>query len=354
MKLFLKFIAAGACICLFPSLAGAQVKDSLLVAAREYMNGYDYEQALRCYNEAEYYVADSLGASEIDEQTRRCDTLRSVSSTAPVLNVVSRARFSKDDFFLYYPLPDESFRPVEGGGVVYWPGSDATLYLDRAEAENQFLPVTVGDCKYFSKKSDDGFGGYDLYCCKWDEALGEWGEAQNLGFPYSSTGNDFLFMDTGDGRFSLFASDRSCGADSVYVYVIDRTMATQTASLSSGQTRSQLAELLPNVDSGTLVRASSTGTDPLIEQYQGLVDREKELKTRLAATEDEERKAALQRELEGLAREKKAVEESIFENNTQTRTISEEVDRDLAGVEGSFIFFKRKLGAPVKIILTQD
>ncbi len=340
------------CACSF--VANAQIKDSLLVAAREYMSEYDYERALECYGQAEYYVSDSLGAFELQQEIRHCDTLLSESCQAPLLSVVSRARFSKEDFFLYYPLADESFHPVESGGVIYYPGGEDVLYLDKDEALGQFLSVTIGNNKYFSKISEGGFGGYDLYCSKWDESLGEWGEAQNLGFPYSSTGNDYLFMGTDDGRFSLFASDRSCSADSVYVYVIDNTAKAENARLSSGQMRSELAELTPNVDSNTLVRSSSGSVDPWVEKYQALVNREKELNAVLATTDQEDQKSALLDELDKLAKEKKQVEESIFESNTQTRTISEEVDRDLAGVDGSFIFFKRKLGAPIKIVLTQN
>ncbi len=353
MKGILRLAVIGISLCQISFHAVAQVRDSLLVEAKNYMETYDYEQALRCFNQAEYYVVDSLGAFEIAEQIRHCDTLLAVSRTVPVLNVISRARFSKEDFFLYYPFPDKSFRPVEGGGVIYYTGPEDNLFINRDEAEGQFLSVTAGDCKYFSKKTKDGFGGYDLFCSKWDSDLGEWGEARNLGFPYSSSGNDYLYMETEDGKFSLFASDRSCSADSVYVYVIDNSVKPQYASISSEETRARLAELLPNVDNSTLVRSSSDSeaSDPWMDRYQALAEREKELRV-LMLTASGEQMDLLQKELDEVMQEKIRVEEVIFETNSKTRTISEEVDRDVVGADGAFIFIKKSLGAPIKINLT--
>lgn len=44
---------------------------------------------------------------------------------------------------------------------------------------------------------------------------------ENLGFPYSSPFDDFLFCNTPDGNFSLFASNRSCNRDSMTIYVLE-------------------------------------------------------------------------------------------------------------------------------------
>ncbi len=353
MKFFLRFITAGVSIFLSSAFAGAQVKDSLLVKAGKYIEQYDYEQALKCYDQAEYYVADSLGLSEIEAHRSHCDTLLSLSTTIAAPVVISRARFSKKDFFLYYPFPDGAFRPVEGGGVVFYPGTEDHIFISRDEAEGQFLSITIGDNKYFSKESPDGFGGYDLYCSEWDSELGEWKEAKNLGFPYSSSANDYLFVDTEDGHFSLFASDRSCSADSVYVYVIDKTKLNTSAQFNNAESRLQLAELIPNVGNDMLVRTPERTENPWTDKYQEVIAREKELNA-LLETAPEEQKASIREELGKLAEEKREIEEYIFESNSQTRTISGEVDRDVAGVEGSFIFYKRKLGAPIKVTLTQD
>ena len=63
-------------------------------------------------------------------------------------------------------------------------------------------------------------GGYDLYEASWDERHKTWGKVRNLGLPFNSPGDDLLFCDTPDGRYSLLVSNRACSKDSVVIYVL--------------------------------------------------------------------------------------------------------------------------------------
>ena len=77
-----------------------------------------------------------------------------------------------------------------------------------------------GKSLYFSSNGLYGVGGYDIYVSKWDDAKEEWGSPMNVGFPYSSPADDFLYTTSEDGRYTVFASNRGCSADSVWVYVL--------------------------------------------------------------------------------------------------------------------------------------
>ena len=55
-----------------------------------------------------------------------------------------------------------------------------------------------------------GMGGYDLYVSQWNSETGDWDVPVNMGFPYSSPYDDFLFINTEDGKYSIFASNRGC------------------------------------------------------------------------------------------------------------------------------------------------
>ena len=91
-------------------------------------------------------------------------------------------------------------------------------------AGNEIFPLLSPDGKtmYFSSDGFYGVGGYDLYKSVWDESAKRWSAPQNLGFPYSSPEDDFLYMETEDGEHLIFASNRDCSNDSVWVYVIQR------------------------------------------------------------------------------------------------------------------------------------
>ena len=86
---------------------------------------------------------------------------------------------------------------------------------------NEILPHLSPDGKtlYFASNGHYGMGGYDLYMSKWNDETGDWDTAQNLGFPFSSTGNDYLYYNTPCGMFTVFASDRETTGNEVTVYI---------------------------------------------------------------------------------------------------------------------------------------
>lgn len=350
---------SGPILLLFLSLlsfqAGAQQLDSLVRDAQRYRASYSYEKAIRCYELAQELAADSLSRVQLGEEKQRCDSVLAQTQQVPVLKVVARARFSVRDFFLYYPLPDKSFRQVEGTQqFIYHPGPEDELYVSQDEGEERLFSMTFEDKLYYSAVSEDGYGGYDLYYCDWDENLGEWSEPKNLGFPYSSAGDDFLFMETDDGMFNLFASNRSCSKDSVYVYVIDKNASVDYTTYTTDSSRVQMAQLIPDLGGSTFVGGTSLpDSDPWAERYQKLVEREREILELMEEASSEER-PTYQAELEQLAEDRSRVEEYIFNSNARTREISEEVDREVAGVEGSFIFLKRNIGKPIRLHYNND
>ena len=329
---------------------GAQDVESLLKNARRMMSLYEYEQADSCYALASRVASDSLQIMHIEEEKAICDSAQAQTMEVPMLNVVARARFSRQDFFLYYPLPDYSFRPIEGSNeVLYYPLDDDQLFISADdEYKDCLFPMTIENKMYFSADSLGGFGGYDLFCREWDESLGEWKEPYNMGFPYSSSGDDFLFMETDDGMYNIFASNRFCSKDSVYVYVIEKKDHYPMVKVDSPSARQNISQLNPNAENSSLVAYHIKSIDPWAEKYQNIIEEERDILSAMRNATEEER-VSYQEELGNLMEAKAQVEEYIFKNNTQTRSISKEVDREVAGVEGSFIFLKRNIGKPIKI-----
>ena len=110
--------------------------------------------------------------------------------------------------------------------------------------------------------------------------------------------------------------------------------------------------MAPNTNNSSIVTSTVSEVDPWSEKYQSIVERESEILSQMRTASEEER-LSYENELAALAQAKKQVEEYIFRNNTQTRNIIEEVDREVVGVEGSFIFLKKNLGKPIKITYSE-
>ena len=262
-NIFLRpWIAAVLCFSVLP-LSGAGVADSLLVRADSLRKAYLFEESVRLYDQALSGTEDSLARIRIQDSKMLSENGLGMTDFVLQPVVVARHRFSIDDFYLYYPLQDRSWRPVpnvldtlgthplykavympEGTRSLYYaaPDADGVMNIYRTDrrdstwsvpallneylvsSEDEIYPMLSPDGKhlYFASAGLYGMGGLDLYVSAWNEDQKEWGPPSNMGMPFSSPYNDFLFINTPDGKYSVFASDRDCPHDSVDVYVIEQ------------------------------------------------------------------------------------------------------------------------------------
>lgn len=240
----------------------AQNVDSLLFVGDSLRSLYRFEESLLFYEDAlDLALADTLAtADHIRERISCSENGRNLMALTDTPVVEAKHRFSLKDFYLYYPLPDKSWRRTPNqldtlGGrfsqAVYYPEGASQIYYSSADTtsvrsirvtrdldtlwttpallggasfsvSNEIYPMLSPDGKslYFSSDGLYGVGGYDIYVSRWDESKGEWGTPMNVGFPYSSPADDFLYATSEDGRYNVFASNRGCSADSVWVYVL--------------------------------------------------------------------------------------------------------------------------------------
>ena len=240
----------------------AQNVDSLLVVGDSLRHVYRFEESLYNYNVAlDTALEDSTATvSHIQERIRCSENGKNLMFFVDTPVVEAKHKFSIEDFFLYYPLPDKSWRQTPNqldslsgpfSNAVYFPlDSERILYssVDTLGARNIYVthlvdsvwtkPTLLGDSitsasddiypmlsadgkeLYFSSRGLYGVGGYDLYVSKWNQESGEWGFPMNMGFPYSSPYDDFLYAPSRDGNHVVFASNRECSSDSVWVYVL--------------------------------------------------------------------------------------------------------------------------------------
>jgi len=250
----------------FPGIcaARADLPDSLVLKGDLLHAQYDFENALAAYEEALEILGDddSLKILSVKDRILLSENGRNMMGFAYSPFVVARERFSLDDFFLYYPLQDRSWRsipnPLDSAAVkglsraTYFPDDAERIFFSAEDADgirniyvteyqdtvwtcpallnehltspaDEIYPLLSADGKtlYFSSAGLYGVGGYDIYMSEWSEEDKDWSVPVNMGFPYSSTADDFLFLNTEDGRYTMFASNRDCSADSVWVYVME-------------------------------------------------------------------------------------------------------------------------------------
>ena len=270
----------------------------LMATADSLRREYRFREAVELFRQARAKTTDSLRLMRIDEQmamAQNGDNMREYCSQ-PV--VIARQRFSLEDFFLFYPLLDGAWRPVpnqldslgtdgpargmyipQEADVLYYSAKDEdgmynlyrTEVLDTVwsvpellgeqmtSSDNEIFPMLSPDGKslFFASNGLYGMGGYDLYVSQWNPETRDWDVPMNMGFPYSSPYDDYLFVNTPDGKYSMFASNRECSRDSVYIYVLEYDSMPVRKAVEDPAALRTLASLHPVADPGRMDNGSA-------------------------------------------------------------------------------------------------
>lgn len=357
--------------------------DSLLARGDSLHRTWRFSEAGECYRQAaEAFLADSLLTASGDslllkEAGTREILARNGASMANYVSrpgVIARARHSRDDFFLYYPLPDSSWKekpgfpdysapsplapatlrpwkkdapwcysvPDETGHYRIWlryDGEEATLVPGLPEDSDALLPVLSPDGSEirFSAKGLPGVGGYDLYSIRWNPRKRDWDAPVNMGFPYSSPGNDYLYIAAPDGQYSAFASDRACpGADSLDVYILEYELTPVYSAVDSPEELADICRLDPPVkhsdapsaagDNGTSrYMASMSEVRQLRDTLSRHIKQTEQLRSRFSATPD-----SLRHDIQNLILQAERDEASI-------RARIDRLSAELSRIESEFL-----------------
>ncbi len=293
--------------------------DLICLEAEDHHLAYEFTEAINTYRLAQTRTRDSLLRAQIEELIIHSVNGRNMADFCYKPRVVARRRFSLKDFFLYYPLRDSTWVPAPNeldrlGGrfseATYAPEDAIRFYysgidtsgvrtilethfedtawtfpaaLPFASGKGEIYPMISGNKLYFSSCGLFGVGGYDLYSCEWDPKAKKWGDPVNLGFPYSSPADDFLLVNTPDGRHTIFASNRECPEDSVNVYVLEYDVMPVHRSVSSAAELREICSLTPDSERGKEALATD-GADPATKEYADKVLEVRRLKGQFTRT----------------------------------------------------------------------
>ena len=76
-----------------------------------------------------------------------------------------------------------------------------------------------GSTLYFSAQGEEGMGGYDIFITRSDSEENTFLKPDNIGLPFNSPANDYMFAIDDYSNLGWFASDRFQPQDSVCIYV---------------------------------------------------------------------------------------------------------------------------------------
>lgn len=317
-------ISFAALVCAF-SLS-AQTIEQQLEKAAEMHRSYDFDGALEIYENLLPQADSTLRSTLLPLILQNENGLNMLNfATSP--RVLDVKKVAAADFFLWYGhladgrwVPAAEPHPVYR--AVYVPDKCSTLYFSAPDGKGSWsirtaqrlnetlwsAPQPAGEALsserddifpilsedgtrlFFASNGLAGMGGYDLFVSTLSADGKTWGAPENLGFPFSSPGNDFLYCDTPDGRYSIFASDRDCEKGFIKIYLLAFDNRPVRRSLNDLSEIRQIASLAPpraEASQESSATSSATAADRRFEAYFKAVGKLAALNEALAAGGDD-------------------------------------------------------------------
>jgi len=163
------------------------------------------------------------------------------------LLIIDSIVVAKDSFIDYIPLPPEcgsikrtkygyqfvneigdkmfySICDTMGSARIYNKNKEGESWGDRhfvealGEPSNYPFLMTDGITLYFSHKGSESIGGYDIFVTRYDDVDNTFLKPQNIGFPFNSTANDYLYIEDEIDSLGWFVTDRRQPEGRVCIY----------------------------------------------------------------------------------------------------------------------------------------
>ena len=137
----------------------------------------------------------------------------------------------------YFSLPDDSLRQQlytidKLGGEWSRPMALQGISDGINEAAYPFM-LTDGITFYFAGKGEESIGGYDIFFTRYDSHTSRFLKPENLGMPFNSEANDYMYAIDEYNRIGYFVSDRRQPEGMVCIYIFVPSDSRKTYDLSA-------------------------------------------------------------------------------------------------------------------------
>lgn len=88
------------------------------------------------------------------------------------------------------------------------------------DSVNQNYPFMLSDgvTLFYASEGKESLGGYDIFMTRWDEDSQRFFKPENIGLPFNSSANDYLYVVDEFNNLGWFVTDRGQKADTVCLY----------------------------------------------------------------------------------------------------------------------------------------
>lgn len=154
----------------------------------------------------------------------------------------------------YFSLPDNSLRQQLFTSDVLgneWSSPQPLTGISEGitEASYPFM-LTDGITFYFAGKGEESIGGYDIFLTRYDSRSGSFFKPENIGMPFNSEANDYLYAIDEFNHIGYFVSDRRQpeGKVCIYIFVPSESRKTYDSSIYTEQQIRDFADIISIAD----------------------------------------------------------------------------------------------------------
>lgn len=208
------------------------------------------DEAIREYEDYLEKATSTDRIARIEEQLRIARQQRRYLKRVRRIGIIDSVRVGKAELLSAYHLSADagSLRMDTDGGVCYLnqrqdrevcgaPTEKGSLLVGRyrlldawtkadtlsenvnfTDAQNYPFFLSDGVTLYYGAIDTAGLGGWDIYMTQYNSATDTYLRSENIGYPFNSSANDYLYALDESTGCGYFASDRFCPSDSVTVY----------------------------------------------------------------------------------------------------------------------------------------
>ena len=118
-----------------------------------------------------------------------------------------------------------------------------------SEASYPFM-LSDGLTFYFAGKGEESIGGYDIFMTRYDSRSGSFLKPENIGMPFNSEANDYMYAIDETNRIGYFVSDRRQpeGKVCIYVFIPQETRKTYDNSVFTEEQIRHFADITSIAD----------------------------------------------------------------------------------------------------------
>ena len=212
-----------------------------------YFSKYHFAEAA---NEYKCFLEKGNEDADLTQKLKQCTIGAEMLNHVELIYIIDSLVVNKNNFLSKYKLPNEA-------GFIEQTTNEKTLYMterkDRKFFSNELNsqldifysylllndwsdPISIsnnintsynesypfmmadGITLYFASDKPEGLGGYDIYMTRFSPISNEYLPAKNIGMPFNSTANDYMFAIDETNGIGIFATDRNQNKDSVAIY----------------------------------------------------------------------------------------------------------------------------------------